>query len=72
MVRIDSGSFGCVVVLVVADDAGFVICDCVNTTKDSFDLGFDGEIVREEPPFLEVGITRFTRGVWRPCLVVFS
>ncbi len=70
MVRIGSCSVGWAVVAAAA--AGLVICDCVRTTKDSFDLGFDGEIVREVPPFLEVGITRFTRGVGESCLVVFS
>lgn len=51
---------------------GLVICDCVRTTKDSVDLGCEGEIIREGLPFLEVGITRFTRGVWESCGVVFS
>ena len=58
----------------VCDDRGDLeIWDCVNTTKDSLDLveGYvrdwgDGE------PFLEVGMTRLTSGVWGSGFVVFS
>lgn len=44
---------------------GFVICDCVRTTKDSFDFGDDGDevVAREGLPFLDWGIVFRMRGV---------
>jgi hypothetical protein len=39
----------------------------VRTTKDSFDFGFEGDVVvREGLPFLVDGMTRFTKGVVPP------